>query len=261
MRDGHGGVDAGGVEPGVAEELLDDPDVGSVFVHVGGAAVSQEVATSGLGDACGFDRFGDPVAEVAGAEPFAVSAEEEGLPAHFEEEFWPGAFEVFLQPVKRGFSDGKKAVFIALPFSDEEGLAGGIEVAEVQVGEFTSPRAGGVEGFQDGAVPDPERVANVGNIHEVGQFVFAEALGQAALFFARKIEVCCGVGREVVDFAEVGKEPLDCAKARPLGSHRERFAVGFAVSKKPALEALQNGLGDLGGAAKVTLFRPGEEGF
>jgi len=131
MRDRHGGVDAGGVESSVAEELLNDADVGPVFVHVGGATVPQKVAASGLGDACGFDRFGDPVAEVAGAEPLAVSTEEEGLLAHFEEEFGPGAFEVFLQPVKRGFSDGKKAVFVALPFSDEEGLAGGIEVAEV----------------------------------------------------------------------------------------------------------------------------------
>jgi hypothetical protein len=81
MRDGHGGV-----ESSVAEELLDDSDVSPVFVHVGGATVTQKVATSRLRDACGFDRFGDPVAEVAGAEPIAVSAEEEGLLAHFEEE-------------------------------------------------------------------------------------------------------------------------------------------------------------------------------
>jgi hypothetical protein len=254
MRDGHRGVDAGGIESRVAEELLDDSDVGPVFVHVGGATVPQEVAASGLGDPCGFDRFGDSVAEVAGAEPFAVSAEKEGLLAHFEEEFRAGAFEVFLQPMKRSFSDGKEAVFVPFSFSDEEGLAGRIEVAEVQVGEFASPRAGGVEGFQHGAVPDSERVANVGNIHEVGQFVFAEPLGQAALFFAGKIEVGGGVGGEVVAFAEVGKEALDCAKARPLGSHRERFAVRFSVSEKPALEALQDGLGDLGRAAEVELF-------
>jgi len=238
MRDRYGGVDAGGIESSVAEELLDDSDVGSVFVHVGGATVPQKVAASGLGDACGFDRFGDPVAEVAGAEPFAVSAEEEGLLAHFEEEFGTGAFEVFLKPMKGGSSDGKEAVFAALPFSDEEGLAGGIEVAEVEVGEFASPCTGGVEGFQHGPVPDAERVAHVGNIHEVSEFVFAESFGQSALFFTRKIEVCCGVGREVVGFAEVGKEPLNGSKARPLGSHRERFAVGFSVSKKPALEAL-----------------------
>jgi len=176
------------------EELLDHSDIGSVFVHVGGATVPQEVAASGLGDSCGFDRFGDPVAEGAGAEPLAVSTEEEGLRAHFEEEFGAGAFEVFLQPMKGGFSDRKKAVFVAFPFSDEESLAGGIEVAEIEVGEFASPRAGGVESFQHGAVSDPERVAHVGNIHEVSQHVFTETFGQAALFFARKIKIGCGVG-------------------------------------------------------------------
>jgi hypothetical protein len=45
------GVDLGGVEPGVAEHGLNVADVGSAFEHVGGAAVAEEVARAGFGDA------------------------------------------------------------------------------------------------------------------------------------------------------------------------------------------------------------------
>lgn len=261
VRDGDLGVDAGGVEPGVAEELLHDADVGAVFVHVGRAAVAQKVATSGLFDPGRFDRFGDPVAEVSGADPLAVSAEEEGWFADFEDKLWAAFLEVVFQPVERRFADGKEAVFASFSFADEEGLAAGIEVAEVELGEFASPGTGGVEGFQNGAVPDAERVADVGQGHKVCEFFFAESFGQAALLFAREFQVGGGVGREVVVFAEVGKEALDGSKARALGSVGERLAVGLAVAEEPTLEAFEDGLGDLFRTGEVALLRPGEEGF
>jgi len=58
-------INLGGVEAGVAEELLDQADVGAVFQHVGGAAVTEEVATAALADVGGFDGLGHPVADVA----------------------------------------------------------------------------------------------------------------------------------------------------------------------------------------------------
>jgi len=39
LDDGYVGVDLGGVEPRVSEQLLNESDVGSVFKHVRGAAV------------------------------------------------------------------------------------------------------------------------------------------------------------------------------------------------------------------------------
>ena len=39
------GVNRGGVEFFVAEQLLDEPDVGPVLQHVGGATVTKHVAT------------------------------------------------------------------------------------------------------------------------------------------------------------------------------------------------------------------------
>ena len=43
LVDGDLGVEGGGVEFGVAEELLNEADVGSVFEHVGGAGVAEKV--------------------------------------------------------------------------------------------------------------------------------------------------------------------------------------------------------------------------
>ena len=87
VRDGDFSVDAGGVESRVAEELLDDPDICAVFVHVGGAAVAEEMAASGLFDADLFDGFGNPITQVAGADSLAVTGQEEGLLTSLQDEF------------------------------------------------------------------------------------------------------------------------------------------------------------------------------
>ena len=65
VRDCHGGVNAGRIKSGVAEKLLDDSDVGPVFVHVGRATVAQEMTRTGLFDSGRFDWFSKPVAQVA----------------------------------------------------------------------------------------------------------------------------------------------------------------------------------------------------
>ena len=44
LTDGHLGVYLGCLEPGVAEHLLDEADVGAVFEHVRGAGVPEEMA-------------------------------------------------------------------------------------------------------------------------------------------------------------------------------------------------------------------------
>ncbi len=41
-------IDSGGGQIGMAQELLDEPDIGSVFKHVGGATVAKKMATSGF---------------------------------------------------------------------------------------------------------------------------------------------------------------------------------------------------------------------
>jgi hypothetical protein len=61
------GVDGGGFEFFVAEELLDDADVGPAFEQVGGATVTQEVAAAGSADAGLFESLTDAATEELGA--------------------------------------------------------------------------------------------------------------------------------------------------------------------------------------------------
>lgn len=64
------GVNLGGGEFGVAEKLLDEADVGSVFEHQGGAGVAQQVATAGFAKFGGVDVVADELGEAVGGEGF-----------------------------------------------------------------------------------------------------------------------------------------------------------------------------------------------
>ena len=70
------GVDGGGFEFFVAEELLDDTDVGPAFEQVGGATVAQEVAAAGPADAGLLEGLVDAAAENIGTEGGAVAGED-----------------------------------------------------------------------------------------------------------------------------------------------------------------------------------------
>jgi len=120
LCDTHLGVDAGGFELFVAEELLDKANIRSAFEHVGGAGVAQEVATSGPFDSSLLDELGHHAAEDVGVEAFAVAGEEEGFFVLAYGQFGAAFFEVFLQPVQDAVANGGDAVFVPLPFSDLE---------------------------------------------------------------------------------------------------------------------------------------------
>ena len=79
LTDGHLGVYLGCLEPGVAEHLLDEADVGAVFQHVRGAGVPEEVAGTGLLHAGGIELAAHPVADVLRTEALAVAGDEEGV--------------------------------------------------------------------------------------------------------------------------------------------------------------------------------------
>ena len=78
LVDGDLGVEGGGVEFGVAEELLNEADIGSVFEHVSGAGVAEEM--TGTAPRNGLvDELGDETTEGIGVEGLAEGGEEEGL--------------------------------------------------------------------------------------------------------------------------------------------------------------------------------------
>ena len=176
VGNGDFGVNAGGFEPGVAKERLDETDVGPVLVHVRGAGMTKQVAASGFADLGRVDGAGDPVAEVAGAEALPVATEEEGLLGVVQDEAWPGLFEVAGEPLQGALPHRDEAVLSSLA-AEVEGSSGPVEVGKIEAHDLTAPRCGRVEGFEDSTVTDAEGVAHVGHGHERGDFFASESSG------------------------------------------------------------------------------------
>lgn len=147
LLDAHLGVNGSGFELFVAEELLDEADVGSAFEHVGGAGVADEVAASRAVDLGFFDELGDHAAEDVGVEWLAVAGEEEGGLVDVQGEAGAGFFEVAFEPFEGAVADGDDAVFVVFSLADLEGLAVAVEVVECEAGEFAAAEARAVEEF------------------------------------------------------------------------------------------------------------------
>ena len=118
LLDAHLGVNGGGFELLVAEELLDEPDVSPAFEHVGGAGGANQMAAAGAADVGLLEPFADHAAEHVGIEGLAVAGEEEGALAGIERE--PGAdfVEVAFEPEQGAAADGHDAVLVALALAD-----------------------------------------------------------------------------------------------------------------------------------------------
>ena len=67
------GVNGGGFELFVAEELLDEADVGPAFEEMNRSRMSNEMATSGATDVGLFEPLGDHAAEHVGVEGLAIA--------------------------------------------------------------------------------------------------------------------------------------------------------------------------------------------
>jgi hypothetical protein len=114
----------------VAEELLDEADVGPAFEHVGGAAVADEVAASGAARPGFFDKFAYPAADYVGVEALAVAGEEEGFFGLVDDEFGADFIKVAFEPFQGALADGDDAVFVTFSLPDLEGLAFAVEVVD-----------------------------------------------------------------------------------------------------------------------------------
>ena len=152
LHDGDVGVDLGGVEPGMAEQLLDEADVGPVLQHVGRAGVAEQVAGAGAPDGGGVNGASHPVADKAAGEALAVAAEEQRLAAGGRLQQGPGLLQVEPQPVEGASPHRDDAVFVALALAHDEQAPPAVEVGDIHPDDLTAPDPGGVEHLQDGAV-------------------------------------------------------------------------------------------------------------
>lgn len=139
------GVDLGGGEVGVAEELLDAAEVGSVVEEVGGEAVAQFVGTDLELDAGTAQVFLEQVVDGAGGDAAAEFAEKEGALMD------SGGVAVVLDGAEGGRADGAEAVLAAFA-GDAEGLVDDVDVSDVEFHQFVQAEAGAVEELENGGV-------------------------------------------------------------------------------------------------------------
>ena len=139
------GVDLGGAEAGVAEEGLDAAEVGAVVEEVGGEAVAEFVRGDVDGEAGVFPVFVDDVGECLGGDAAAEFAEEERA-------FVDGGFEAVALYGFEGVAADRAEAFFAAFADDADGFGVGVEVVDVEAGEFAEAHACGVEHFEDGGI-------------------------------------------------------------------------------------------------------------
>ena len=126
------GVDLRRVQTGVTEELLDEADVGSVVVHVGRAAVAQEMTGTGLVDPSELHQALDPVAEVVRVQTGSVSADEER--AFGEIDLEPGAtlIQIADEPASGALSERYHPAFATLPLPNHHNAPREIQVLQIE---------------------------------------------------------------------------------------------------------------------------------
>lgn len=257
--DGEVGVEFGGFELLVAEELLDGAEIGPVVEEVGGAGMAEEVTGAFLFGLGALDVFADEVAQSIGVEGLTSGVEEEGGFLSEMEEFGSAFFEVLIEPMESALTKGKVAVFASFALTDDDDLAVLLEVVEGEVGGFVASDASGVEDFEEGFVADSGGAGEVGEGEDGfdfgdGEESFGEALGELW-----EVEVGGWIGGESVLFAEPGEEGADLNKAVVLHVEGEGLAFGGAVVEEVALVAFEDFLGDGGGAVEGAVFAPREE--
>lgn len=251
------GVDLGGVEAGVAEHFLDDPDVGTGLVHVGGAGMAEEVAGTGFGDSGEFESAAHPGAEVGGGEAGGVAGEEEGGFVRNPGHSGAGVFQIAVEPAGGPPADGEQAGASALALADEEGPRMAVVVAEVELDHLGSADAGGVEEFEDRPVAQSEGAAEVLQGDDVFDFDGRKGFGELAGLFAGKVEIGGRICGDVAVPAEAGEEAPDATEPGELGIDGKWLSgARGAVLEEVELVGFQIGAGERGGADEAPGVAP-----
>ena len=253
------GVNGGGFQLLVAQKLLDETDVRPSFEQVDGRCVPHQMTASGAADVGGLEPFGNLTAQHIGVEGLAVTGQKEVRLLGVQQQARAHLVEIAGEPFQRAAADGYHAVLVTLALADVERLALAVQVGDMKAGQLAAADAGGIEGFQNGAVAEAEGITDVGDGEDGAGFAEAERLLGKVLFLAWQFKFRGRVGNEEVLFGEPGEEALEGAKAGTLGADPERIAVFLAPVPEVALVAFEDGLGDRGGKRQLALDGPEQE--
>lgn len=162
--------------------------------------------------------------------------------------------EVALHPIHRPRPNGDVPVLSTFPLFDAQHSALKIYVVHVQVAQITPSNAGGIEHFENGAVPQAEWSGDIGNPQDPLDFAVRQDRLWQTMFcprhfeFGRRIEGDDSLSREPTHETRHRREPL------PLCAVGEWTTTLLAVMKQVTL-VIQNCLAtDCAHVLDATLF-------
>ncbi|MNS59333.1 hypothetical protein D3C72_922880 [compost metagenome] len=169
------GIDLGGGEIGVAQQLLHRPQIAGGLQHVGGEAVAQLV---------GMNVGIEGLLVAPAVEPLLYRAGRQSLPALGDEQRLPLVprqqgphLEPLLQPLHRHPAHGQHPLPRPLAGDPELALIE-LHVREVEPHQLGEAQAGGVHQLHDGAIPHRQRILLVGDVEQLVHLVHVEVFGQ-----------------------------------------------------------------------------------
>ena len=195
------GVKFGGADAAVAEEFLDDAQVGAVFQEMGCETVAKHVRRDVAGDA-GVARAGfDAAPHGRSAEGAAAFGEEKVSGGFWADLFWAAGFEVTIDRGDGVMADGDDAFFVAFA-DDREEASVEVKVLNAQAAKFGQTQAAGISDFKNGLVA--KCIGGFGNERreELADFGVAQSFGKAFPTAGQAQIFGDVVGKETFGFAE-----------------------------------------------------------
>ena len=173
------GVDFGGLDAGVAQEFLNDAQVGAVFEQVGGEAVSKHVGRQRplkAGLAC---ALFDAAPECGRVEGGAAAGEKDRAGRAWADQPGASLLEVALEGGDRFTPHGDDPFLVALAYHGQE-AAFQAELFQAQGTKFAEAQARGVGQLEDGLVAEGSRRFGLGRwLEEALDFLEGEGPGQS----------------------------------------------------------------------------------
>ncbi len=140
-------------ERGMAQDGLDIADIGPVLEQQRGHGVAEDVTAAGFPHATAGEVAAHLFTEPTGADRAPAGREEEDVRLGRHHELGPGLGAVAIDPGEGPVADRHHAIFapLALPHEDDAALM--IEIGEREAGALGAAEPRGVEGLQQGPVP------------------------------------------------------------------------------------------------------------
>ncbi len=171
------GIGFGGGDAGMAEEFLDDAEIGPVFEEVGGEGMSEHVGGHVPFDTCAADPRFDAEPEGDGSEGGAATGEEDVGRGFRGDQAGTSGGEVTFEGGTGGASDGHDPFLVAFADDmDEPGFE--LELFESDAAEFGEAKAAGVGEFENRVIAEGGFGGLGGRGQDPFDFLGIEGLGE-----------------------------------------------------------------------------------